>query len=90
MDRMPAQTPNRHVGKSSDVHCFMDIVAKNAGVYAADHTSPMSDLLEEIERFTLIKTPCPSMLTGRVEGEFLQMAVQLSNAQDIVERSVTL
>lgn len=85
MARRPTQSPNRHVGKSSDIHCFMDMVAQNAGVYAADHTSPMSDLLEEIERFTLAKTPYPSMLTGRVEGKFLQMAVQLSNAKDIVE-----
>ena len=63
----------------------MDIVAKKAGEYAADHTSPMSALVEEIERFTLTKTPYPSMLTRRVEGKFLQLAVQLSRAQNIVE-----
>jgi len=71
--------------KSDDIHCFMDIVARKTGEYAADHTSPMSALVEEIERFTLTKTPYPSMLTGRVEGKFLQLAVQLSRAQDIVE-----
>ena len=85
MDRVPAHHPDKPEGKSGDCHCFMDVVAKNAGVYAADHTSPMSDLLEEIERFTLTKTSYPSMLTGRVEGKFLQLAVQLSNARDIVD-----
>ena len=85
MDRPTSPSSNRQRGKSSDDYCFMDIVARNAGVYATDHTSPLSDLLEEIERYTLTQTSYPSMLTGRVEGKFLQMIVQLSNAQDIVD-----
>jgi caffeoyl-CoA O-methyltransferase len=63
----------------------MDMVAKEAEEYAADHTSPMSALLEKIERFTMTDTPCPNMLTGRVEGRFLQFVVQLSKARNIVE-----
>ena len=85
MGPIPTRSPNRQADNSGDLHCFMDIVAKNAGVYAADHTSPMSALLEEIESFTLTRTAYPSMLTGRVEGKFLQMAVQLSNAMNIVD-----
>ncbi len=73
---------NAHSGRPS---CFMDIVAKEAEEYAAEHTSPMSSLLEEIEYFTLTGTPYPSMLTGRVEGRFLQMAVLLSGARNIVD-----
>ncbi len=68
-----------------DAFCFMDIVARQAEGYARDHTTPMSELLEEIEYFTLTRTPYPSMLTGRVEGRFLQLAVQLSGAQHIVD-----
>jgi caffeoyl-CoA O-methyltransferase len=63
----------------------MDMVAKEAEEYASDHTTPLSALLEEIEYFTLTKTPYPSMLTGRVEGRFLQLAAQLSGAQQIVD-----
>jgi caffeoyl-CoA O-methyltransferase len=63
----------------------MDLVAKEAEEYAADHTSPMSQLLEEVEAFTLTKTAFPSMLTGRVEGRFLQLTVQLSGAQRVVD-----
>jgi caffeoyl-CoA O-methyltransferase len=63
----------------------MDIVAREAEEYAADHTTPLSALLEEVEHFTLTKTPYPSMLTGRVEGRFLQLTVQLSGARRIVE-----
>jgi caffeoyl-CoA O-methyltransferase len=63
----------------------MDMVAREAEEYAAAHTSSMSALLEEIEHFTLTRTPYPSMLTGRVEGRFLQLIVQLAGARNIVE-----
>ncbi len=67
------------------VHCFMDIAAREAEKYAAEHTSPMSALLEEIESYTLNNTEYPSMLTGRVEGRFLQMLVSLTAAQNVVD-----
>jgi caffeoyl-CoA O-methyltransferase len=63
----------------------MDIVAKEAEEYASDHTTPLSPLLEEIENFTIRNTPYPSMLTGRVEGRFLQLIAQLSGARQIVD-----
>ena len=63
----------------------MDIVAREAEEYASDHTTPLSSLLEEVEYFTLTSTSYPNMLTGRVEGRFLQLIVQLSGAQRIVE-----
>lgn len=79
------QNPRRTTGKSAGIYCFMDIVAKEAEEYAADHTTPMSDLLEEVEAFTLTRTSYPSMLTGRVEGRFLQLVTQLSGAKNVVE-----
>jgi predicted O-methyltransferase YrrM len=85
MSQKSSQSAQKRTSASPGVHCYMDMVAKQAEQYAADHTSPMSDLLEEIERFTLDNTPYPSMLTGRVEGRFLQLAVQLSAARYIVE-----
>lgn len=69
----------------SGIYCFMDVVAKEAEEYATEHTTPMSPLLEEIEQFTLENTPFPSMLTGRVEGRFLQLIVQLTGARRIVD-----
>ncbi len=71
--------------KSPGIYCFMDAVAGEAEKYARDHTSPMSSLLEEIEGFSLEATPYPSMLTGRVEGRFLKLVVQLSGARQIVD-----
>jgi len=79
------QGPDRQADNAAGIYCFMDIVAREAEEYALDHTSPLSALLEEVEYFTLTKTPYPSMLTGRVEGRFLQLVTQLSGARQIVE-----
>jgi len=79
---------NRPVGKvdrSRAAYCFMDMVAREAEEYAAEHTTPLSALLEEIEAYTLTNTAFPGMLTGRVEGRFLQTIVQLSGARHIVD-----
>jgi caffeoyl-CoA O-methyltransferase len=85
MSSKPDQ-PSRPQGKTATgIYSFMDTVAREAEVYAANHTSPMSPLLEEIEHFTLTGTPYPSMLTGRVQGRFLQLVVQLSGAKSIVD-----
>jgi len=75
---MSAQRP---AGKYS----YMDIAAAEAEEYAFSHTSTLSELLEELEAFTLGGTPYPSMLTGRVEGRFLQFITQLSGAKQVVD-----
>lgn len=79
------QSSNRQANNKAGIYSFMDIVAREAEDYASDHTTPLSSLLEEIENYTLTKTPYPNMLTGRVEGRFLQMVVQLSGPKQIVE-----
>ncbi|MBI5074414.1 MAG: class I SAM-dependent methyltransferase [Nitrospirae bacterium] len=81
MDNRPSDRPE----KSKPVYSFMDMVAREAEEYAAEHTTPLSALLEEIETYTLINTSFPSMLTGRVEGRFLQTIVELSGARHIVD-----
>jgi len=85
MDQELTEGPDRKSHNVSGIFSYMDIVARAAEEYAADHTSPMSALLEEVEHFTLTKTPYPSMLTGRVEGRFLQLVVQLSGARQVVD-----
>ena len=85
MDQKHTQGPGRQANSSTGIYCFMDVVAREAEEYAADHTTPMSALLEEVEHFTLTGTSYPSMLTGRVEGRFLQLAAQLAGARHIVD-----
>ena len=81
MDSNPAGGPDN----SKPIYCFMDMVAREAEEYAAEHTTPLSALLEEIEAYTLTKTAFPGMLTGRVEGRFLQTIVQLTGARHVVD-----
>ncbi len=77
--------PSSAATGSTGIYCFMDKVAKEAEAYAAGHTTPQSDLLEEMERYTLANTPYPSMITGRVEGRFLRLVAMLSGARQIVD-----
>lgn len=53
--------------------------------YVARHTSPVSRLLEELERETLETMEDAQMLTGAVEGRLLQMLVKISGALKVVE-----
>lgn len=53
--------------------------------YIENHVGPVSPLLEELERETRERTGHPGMLTGRVEGAFLRMLVQLSGARKVME-----
>jgi caffeoyl-CoA O-methyltransferase len=85
MKRDNTHDPDRPSGSRDRAYCFMDVVARKAEEYALYHTTPLSPLLEEVERFTLTKTPYPSMLTGRVEGRFLLLMAELSGAKRIVE-----
>jgi len=75
----------RRSDNTTGIYSYMDMVAKDAEAYAADHTTPMSALLEEIEHYTLTSTPFPNMLTGRVEGCLLQFIVRLSGAGQLVD-----
>ncbi len=85
MTRKQPRSFDKPAANAVGIYCFMDIVAKEVEEYGADHTSPMSALLEEVEHFTLTRLSSPSMLTGRVEGRFLQLVARLSDARRIVE-----
>lgn len=85
MDQAYTQNSHTKAGRAAGICCFMDLVAGEAEEYASNHSTPMSPILEEIEDYTLTKTPYASMLTGRVEGRFLQLIAQLSGARNIVD-----
>ncbi len=53
--------------------------------YAHQHSSAPSPLLDRIEQETIENVPDAQMLTGRVEGIFLQMLVRISGARDALE-----
>lgn len=63
----------------------MDIVEKTIENYAFEHTSIEPDLLLELQKETFEKMEWPTMITGRMEGRFLKLMVQISGAKRILE-----
>ncbi len=53
--------------------------------YAESKTEPTSALLTSLVRETHEKMSMPQMLTGRLEGRFLKMMVQISGAKSVLE-----
>lgn len=53
--------------------------------YLREHCSLECDALDWIEKQTNIRTNYPRMLSGRVQGQFLKMLVELSGSRNILE-----
>lgn len=53
--------------------------------YLREHTSPLPEALDWIEKQTGIHTNYPQMLSGKVQGSLLRMLVELSGARNILE-----
>ena len=63
----------------------MELIPKEIEKYIAEHTSPVSSLLDELEKETYEKTLIPQMLSGKVEDRLLQMLIRISGAKRVVE-----
>jgi predicted O-methyltransferase YrrM len=63
----------------------MEIVNPIAESYAAESTSPLDSLLKEIEKFTLETHQHAHMLSGSVQGKFLEMVSRMVNPLKILE-----
>ena len=53
--------------------------------YAFEHTRPEPELLAALEKRTHAEMALPQMLTGRVEGRFLKLLVQMVRPRLVVE-----
>jgi caffeoyl-CoA O-methyltransferase len=63
----------------------MDIVHPDLDRYAEEHTTPHPPLLEELFQETHATLAIPQMLTGQVEGRFLQFLVWALRARRVLE-----
>lgn len=63
----------------------MHIIPLDIAQYVSEQTDPVSPLLERLEQETQEKTPHPQMLSGKVEGRFLQMLIRISGARRVLE-----
>jgi caffeoyl-CoA O-methyltransferase len=55
------------------------------GRYAEEHTTPPDPLLAELAAETEATLPSPQMLTGTIEGRFLEQLVAISGAGRVLE-----
>ncbi len=53
--------------------------------YAAEHTTPSTDLLSRLAEETRATLDAPQMLTGTVEGRFLEFLVYATQARRVLE-----
>ncbi|MFN4007617.1 MAG: O-methyltransferase [Chitinophagaceae bacterium] len=63
----------------------MPLVAPEAEAYAHQHTTPLSDLLNEVVTYTVQHHPLAHMLSGATQGAFLQLLSQTLQPQYILE-----
>ena len=63
----------------------MDIVPEPIERYAEEHTTPPEPLLAELAKETRATLESPQMLTGTVEGRFLELLVYASGASRVLE-----
>lgn len=61
------------------------MIDEKVDAYAADHTTEVPALLQEVAEVTRQKTTAPQMMVGRLEGAFLKMLVGLVGARRVVE-----
>jgi len=63
----------------------LDVVDPDLSAYAEAHTTPVADFMTRLAEETHASLPFPQMLTGVVEGRFLEMLVFASGARTVLE-----
>jgi len=63
----------------------MDFIDENINEYAQQHTTPQSSTLAILERETHLKVLRPRMLSGHLQGKFLEMIVKMIRPKEILE-----
>ncbi len=63
----------------------MDLQYKLTEEYILSHSTPLDDILQQLERETQLKVLRPRMLSGKIQGKFLDLIVKLSGAKTILE-----
>lgn len=61
------------------------MINKTVIAYSENFTSPESDLLYQLNRQTHLRTFYPNMLSGKVQGKFLEMLVFMIKPENILE-----
>ena len=68
-----------------DTSLLMELINPKAENYAKFNTSPLDEVLNEIEQFTLANHPHAQMLSGHVQGKVLEMISRMIKPERILE-----
>jgi caffeoyl-CoA O-methyltransferase len=63
----------------------MDFIDSRISEYCNKHTRAENDLMKRLASETYAKMTAPQMQTGKIEGQFLKMLVQMTGAKRIIE-----
>jgi caffeoyl-CoA O-methyltransferase len=64
---------------------MIPLINKLAQQYAEQHTTAEDELLEEVAAYTIAHTTAPHMLSGMLQGSFLQLVSKLLQPKKILE-----
>jgi predicted O-methyltransferase YrrM len=64
---------------------FQNITPANISEYANNHTSDLPKILQELERETFVKSINPRMLSGKLQGQFLNLIARILKPENILE-----
>jgi len=64
---------------------FQNITPKQISEYADAHTSDLPAILQELERETCLKSINPRMLSGKLQGQFLNLICRMMKPKNILE-----
>ena len=63
----------------------MDFISKKIEDYCVKNSKGIDPILDKLERETQLKVMRPRMLSGKLQGKFLEQMVLMSNATNILE-----
>ena len=63
----------------------MEIIEKTAAQYATDHSGNEDEILHRIWRESNLRTFYPNMVSGKVQGKFLQMLMYMLQPKNVLE-----
>jgi predicted O-methyltransferase YrrM len=64
---------------------FQNITPAKISEYADNHTSDLPKILQELERETFVKSINPRMLSGKLQGQFLNLITRMLKPENILE-----
>ena len=64
---------------------FQNITPAKISEYADNHTSELPKILQELERETCLKTINPRMLSGKLQGQFLNLICRMMKPENVLE-----